>query len=160
VKFAINACLAQSLLLAAAPVSGELLCSVGSRVLDFGAYSVIVQAGRPISTAITVTCTSLRRPSQGIVRLGIGPSGTTNIVSRRQLGSKKGAGRLDYNIYSDPAMTAVLGDSPGINDSAQAVNLPAGGSVQLSFPVYGQIYPRQDVEPGVYTDVLRVTVSF
>lgn len=152
--------LAGALALAAGAARAELLCLIQGSDIDFGVYSVMDQAPRIVSTNLTVTCRSVGGSSQGVVRVAMGPSAHSNVVNIRRMGSHRGRSSLDYNIYVDPGLTVVWGDSPGINTAAQPVNLAPGASIDLKFPLYARIYPLQDVEPGAYTDVLRVTVTF
>ncbi len=152
--------LAAALALSANGAGAELLCVAQGGDIDFGVYSVMDQAPRIVSTNITVICRSVGRRSQSVVRMAMGPSSHTNVVNIRRMRSHLGRSTLDYNIYVDPALTVVWGESPGINTAVQTLDLPVGSTTELTFPLYARIYPLQDVEPGNYTDVIRVTVSF
>lgn len=138
----------------------ELVCVAQGGDIDFGVYSVMDQAPRIVSASVTVTCRSVGRSSPSVVRMAMGPSSDTNLINVRRMRSHLGRSTLDYNIYVDPALTVVWGESPGINTAAQTLDVPVGASKELTFPLYARIYPLQDVEPGNYTDVIRVTVSF
>lgn len=66
-----------------------------------------------------------------------------------------GVESLRYQIYRDAARSQVWARGA---DSVQILSRGISNPEQLT--VFGRILPRQEVEPGAYTDVLTATVDF
>ena len=62
---------------------------------------------------------------------------------------------LQYQIYRDAARSQIWSQG---SDSFRLVTNGVSSPNQLT--VFGRIPPRQEVEPGAYTDVLTATVDF
>jgi spore coat protein U-like protein len=120
-------------------------CSLNGGQLDFGQY-VPGQATdlNAIGTIGFVNC-------GGDLTFAL-DGGAGGSVDAREM--RSGDSRLSYQIYRNPSRTAVWGDGA----EAREVTLlsPFSGSLE----VYGRIPSGQVVSPGVYTDVINVTLSF
>jgi spore coat protein U-like protein len=60
---------------------------------------------------------------------------------------------LSYNLYIDAACTGVWGDG---TDNTYTMT----GSGSLEFIIYGSIPPFQNIAPGIYDDVVTVSVEW
>lgn len=120
-------------------------CTIGSAMLEFGDYDPLSTTPRDVQTTITVACT---RDAAYSVVLGPGNSfdGTTRQMSN-------GAGRLTYELYSDPARQTKW-------NAASPVAGTAPSTAPIPLVVYGRIPPRQLVRAGAYDDVVQSTINF
>ena len=64
-----------------------------------------------------------------------------------------GANTLNYDLYSDAAMTTLWGVG------ADSRPVPAGGGT-TTVPLYGRIFALQDAAVGSYSDTIVVTFNF
>lgn len=72
-----------------------------------------------------------------------------------------GTDTLNYNLYTDAAMTLVWNSSCGVGnncDSGTGAG-PGAGNAQ-AYTVYGKIAAGQNVAAGSYSDTITVTVTF
>lgn len=125
-------------------------CRIAVSDLNFGSYDALAQnSDRPLDGAadVTMRCTRSSRAAI-VIDYGRQPSG-----GKRGLGM--GAQQVAYQLYRDSARTQVWGDG---GDALQFVSDSARAPQQ--FTVYGRIPPGQEVDPGVYTDVVTATVQF
>jgi spore coat protein U-like protein len=128
-------------------------CEVSATGLAFGTYAVGSAAPLDSSSTIRVTCKGIG--NQRTIRVSIGP-GETGTVGQRFLAATP-FDRLEYQIYSDASRRTPLGDG-----SLGSTWLTAGirNNQTETVTVFGRVFPRQDVEPGLYRDSLRVTIAF
>lgn len=68
-----------------------------------------------------------------------------------------GSDLLDYNLFTDPAMTRIWGDGTG---GTYVVNRRVRTWRVRWIRVYGRIPAGQDVPAGSYTDNVRVTIFY
>lgn len=68
-----------------------------------------------------------------------------------------GDDELRYNLYADPGHHYVLGDGFGGTVTPVTRSRRLGRS---NFRIYGYVPPHQKVRPGIYTDIIHVTVEF
>lgn len=143
--------------LAAAGASQAAGCSVTASSLLFGPYDTLSLV--PVDSVGTLTVSCIGTPGEAVsYRIGLGAGGSGNPAARRLRGP--GAWALDYNLFTNGARTLVWGDgAAGSLLVADTLSL-TGGARQRSHPVYGRIYPRQNVGPGAYGDTLVVTLEF
>lgn len=139
-------------------------CTVLATPHAFGSYTSPGGAQTDSTSTLTVTCTPdlilLACNTSYSIALSAGASGS---YSQRQLAS--GANRLDYNLYSDAARSAVWGDGSGgsstvagtVSTSILSLLCLAGSN---NHTVYGRIPASQNIAPGVYADTITVTVTF
>ena len=124
----------------------ERACSVGGTTLDFGTYS----SGQP--TALdTQGNISFNNCGEGTLVISLdGGGGTINDRSMAGGGSQ----RLRYQLYRNSARNQVWGAN---GDALQQRLLVAGSG---TIPIYGRILGGQDVDGGVYSDVVTITMAF
>jgi len=155
--------LAQASGAAAATASGTLLvsatvestCTIAANPLSFPTY----YPGRGGVTANTILSVRCSRGAPFSVAMDAGTGGAN--LAQRLMSS--GASRLQYNLYTNAARTTVWGDGTlsSATVSGTGRGLAAGQAVIET--VYGQVpdvSANQDLAPGVYTDTVRVTVSY
>ncbi|HEY3052956.1 MAG TPA: spore coat U domain-containing protein [Thermoanaerobaculia bacterium] len=127
-------------------------CRVVVPPLSFGTYDPLAtHATQPAdaSANLTVSCT---RNTAAAVTFDFGlhaPSGSDRAMSG------PGAEPLHYQIYRDAARSQVWSQG---TEAMRMISRGVGTPDQLT--VFGRIPPRQEVEPGAYTDVLTATVEF
>jgi spore coat protein U-like protein len=130
------------------PVSAQVTgaCEIQAGTLAFGAYDPAATAPRDVGGTISVMCT---RGTPYTVLLG---PGTYAAGATRQMAGP-GRDRLQYELYSDPARTAVWNATPTVGGIAPSVDA-------IPLPVYGRIPARQLVQAGGYSDVVQSTINF
>lgn len=127
-------------------------CSLTVQPLSFGTYDPLAaNAYRPAdaSAVVTVSCT---RNTNAAVTLDLGLHSFSGVD---RLMSGPGAESLRYQIFRDAARSQIW--SRG-SDSVQLISRGISQPEQLT--VFGRIPPRQEVEPGAYSDVLTAAVNF
>lgn len=115
-----------------------------------------------LSSAVQYTCNKNSTP----VAIGLGPSaGTNNFIPRELL--KAGADPLSYYISLGGFTPAcgggsgqVWGDSGLNNTTLSYFGVSGARGTPTSVLAYGCIPHNQNVEGGVHSDVLLVTISF
>jgi len=143
----------ESTLMVSATVAAT--CTVSSNPLTFGTYT-------PGGGNLNANTTLAVRCSHGApftVAMDAGTGGGS--LLQRFLTS--GAARLQYNLYTSAARTTVWGD--GSVNSAVVTGTGKGlsGSETITETVYGQLpdtLANQQLAPGLYTDTIRITVSY
>jgi spore coat protein U-like protein len=143
--------------LAAANTVGAAGCSVAASSLLFGPYDTLSFV--PVDSVGTVTVSCSGNPGEAVsYRIGVSAGGSGSSSARRLRGP--GAWALDYNLFTNGARTLVWGDGAAGSLAVTDTLSLTGGAQQRSHPVYGRIFPRQNVAPGAYTDTLVVTLEF
>lgn len=129
-------------------------CVVSAVGPAFGGYDTLSSGPTDAAGRVTLDCDPLVEAPT--VALSAGTSG--NFLARTM---KNGSARLDYNLYADFTRSIVWGDG---TQGSQAIALVSDVSVSVarrfSHVIYGRMPARQRAQPGVYSDVLLVTVSF
>lgn len=127
-------------------------CRLTVPPLDFGFYDplgVNSTTAADASTVLTVTCTRNTAASVAFdVGLHVFPEGDRGM-------SGTGQDRLRYQIFRDSARSLIWATG---GDSFHT--LSGGFSKPDQLTVFGRIPPRQEVEPGAYSDVLTAMVDF
>jgi spore coat protein U-like protein len=141
------------LLLLACGTSQAVNCRITVTPLDFGVYNPGATAPLDITGNLDVRCNG----SAGSFILTLSPGGSGTYFPR-QLASAPYA--MQYNLYVDAARSLVWGDGTGGTSLNSGSKPTTGPPVNLSFPIYGRIFPAQSVGPGLYTDSLLVTAVF
>lgn len=126
-------------------------CSITAVPLNFGSYLPNDPVPLDISGSVDVDC----RGRRGTFVITIG-AGSSNDFGQRLMQS--GTDALAYNVYLDAARSRVWGDGTA-GTSTFSLFRPSG-RLRQSFPVYGRVFAGQDVDPGVYSDNLLVTIIF
>jgi spore coat protein U-like protein len=148
------------LLVVAAPVAGNVSCSVSAAGLSFGGYDVFAASPITSTTTLSVTCTLTAGGATTVNYVIALSTGSSSTFVQRQM--KNGGNALGYNLYSDSTRTTVWGDGTG---STQTVS----GSMKLkpstplltdNFTVYGSVPALQDAAVGAYSDNITITVTY
>jgi spore coat protein U-like protein len=141
-RFRVLAC--ACLLAAALPAAADV-CTVSVVGPSFGVYDTTSSAPNDAVGRVQISCLS-----GATVTVSTGGSGTYFPRAMRS-----GAAILAYNLFVDAARTGILGTWGG---GTQVIFVPQGNN--RSVPIFGRIPPLQDVDPGVYSDTLTVSVFF
>lgn len=73
---------------------------------------------------------------------------------------RSGSNTLGYNLYTDATRSTIWGDgNAGTFTIADAYVLTAI-TITRNYPVYGRIFPGQNVRVGSYADSITVTVNY
>lgn len=135
--------LAFALLAAAAHADGHDTCTVDTPNIDFGTY--LAGQAEHLDASGTVVLDCDKKKLDVMITIGAGTSGNVNLRSLA-----RGTSRLRYQLYADPARTAVWATRYVVTDkNARRVDTIA---------VYARVFANQDVLPGTYLDALTVTV--
>jgi spore coat protein U-like protein len=129
----------------------EAACTVSASGVSFGNYSVYA-AGAATSTAtVTYNCGSKDKN----IEIDLSPGSSGSFTTRTL---KQGTDALNYNLYTDAALTKIWGDGTGGTDTYTKLN-PANG-VDVNVIIYGRVPPLQDARVGAYTDSIVATINF
>lgn len=145
------------LLLVAAPLQAQQVCSSASNPVAFGLYDPQSSAHLDNTGSITVTC-------QATVSLLIGYSvklsaGSSGAYSQRKMLS--GTNSLNYQVYTDAARTSIWGDgSSSTGFIADGYLLQVLTPVVRTYTVYGRVPGSQNVKAGSYLDTLTVLITY
>jgi spore coat protein U-like protein len=123
-------------------------CIIGAGTLAFGSYDPVgAHAASPLDAQATfqIACTRATRDAVG---LGAGsfPSGAT-----RQMAN--GAGRLRYELYTDPGRTTVWNDTSTVAGTAAS-------TAPVPLVVHGRVPGGQAAPAGAYADTVISTIDF
>jgi spore coat protein U-like protein len=130
-------------------------CSVTATDLRFGSYDLFARTPNAAVGTLTVFCNEAPPADVAIqISPGSGPDGFT---PRRMQGPAGDSG-LDYNVFTDPAMTTIWGDGTGSTASVFLKNVTKNKSRSVN--VYGIIFPGQNVPSGAYGDALTATITW
>lgn len=138
-------------------------CSVTAVSVNFGTYDPASTVPDDSVGTVTVTCRHISGGAQRVnytVTLSNGLLGTS--AATRMMSA--GAGRLGYNVFTDPARSQVWGTGTGstvIASGSMTVGPGVGNGTQtVTQSVFGRIPQLQDANPGTYSDTLQVTLTF
>jgi spore coat protein U-like protein len=123
-------------------------CSVATATMDFGTRTSL---SKPIdaSTNFGIVC-SKGLPYQ--ISVDGGTTGSTNPARRRMTLSSS---FVEYGLYRDPGRIMVWGSTMGADTLSST-----GSGITQTVPVYGRVHPQDTPPPGVYTDMVVVTVIY
>lgn len=125
-------------------------CQIDSATdMDFGTVGVLDENVDATST-ITVTCTSGTGYDIG---LDPGQGAGATVATRLMTGPDGEA--VEYSLYQNAARTIVWGDTIGTDTVTGA-----GTGTPQTYEVFGRVLPQDTPQPGTYTDVVTVTVTF
>ena len=127
-------------------------CSIGATPLVFGRVT-----GGSVSATGTIEaiCNGGGRFNPFSMALS---SGSGTFVSRTMLGGKD---TLRYNLYTDAAHTKIWGDgSAGTSTVTGNFDLSGSGPQVFDETVFGLVPAQTLPPPGVYSDVIVVTLIF
>ncbi|MBZ9978061.1 spore coat U domain-containing protein [Mesorhizobium sp. BR-1-1-10] len=117
--------------------------------LDFGTRGV-VDANIDQTTTISVQCTNSTPYSVG---LNAGGGAGATVAVRKMTGPASAT--INYAIYRDAARTQVWGNTVGTD----VITGTGNGSAQ-SLTAYGRVPAQTTPAPGVYSDVVAVTITY
>jgi spore coat protein U-like protein len=137
--------------LACPGTASAVVCNLRATPVAFGTYSPGDPSPLDVTGEIEVRC----QGTAGSFAATLSP-GSGGTFAQRQMVS--GASTLFYNLFVDAARTIIWGDGTG--GSQRVGGLPRPGRLVFLFPIYGRVFPRQAVAPGMYTDDILVTVEF
>jgi spore coat protein U-like protein len=128
-------------------------CLVSASNLNFGSFDGTADV--TATSDIDVRCTT---GSPYTLKLDAG-----NGTFGQRLLSAGGSETLQYNLFSDAALTAVWGDGTASTSTVSGFGNGLGVSKQITHTVYGEVpasASNQDVPEGTYTDTITVTVEY
>lgn len=128
-------------------------CSIlNSTSVSYGTYDVFSAAPLDSAGSISLRCDSVTDADLVSIQLSRGEAGRFMPRSMRHNGAQ-----LEYNLFLDAARSVVWGDGTS-GTSAYTVHPTSGQTV--SIPIYGRVWPRQNVPAGTYGDVVVLTVLY
>jgi spore coat protein U-like protein len=119
---------------------------------SFGTYDTFNPAPTDSVASLTLTCTGVTNAPPIQLQLGRGRSAT--FLPRTMTNLQYS---LKYNLFLDAARLTVWGDGSG---GTSVVTVAPGEGQPLTVPVFGRIFPMQNVAAGSYGDGVVVTVQF
>lgn len=128
------------------------ICTGTTTSVNFGNYDVFQTAQTTSTGTITITCTQTVNPAT----INIGPSANSGVFIPRQMIKAGGPDLLNYNLFIDPSYLTVWGD--GTQGTSSWIGKIQQKNFSYNIAVYGSVPAGQDVYPGLYSDVLTVTV--
>lgn len=144
-------------LLLSAPANARTCFLTQITDVAFGNYFPNQPTPLDVRGRIRVFCWGRASPGQGnTYTIRISGVQDPGMFGRRM---NSGAQQLEYNLFKDAARTNVWGD--GTFGKTPVVNTVRRGFVTVgNHWVYGRIPPLLDPGPGVYSDVVDVTIEF
>lgn len=127
-------------------------CNVTTTNISFGVYDVFSPTPLDSTGIISLTCDEAPPPD---VVVAIGQSPNSGVFNPRQM--RSATDLMDYNVYTDPARTAIWGD--GTAGTSTVTQKVTKNKARL-LTVYGRIPPAQDLAVGTYSDTLTVTINW
>lgn len=124
-------------------------CSVTATDLGYGAYDPLSATDTDATTSMNVTCTLTTTYDVGL-DAGTGTGATTTVRVM-----EFGANTLNYALYQDAGRTTIWGENVGVD----TVSGTGTGAAQ-ALTIYGRVPALQSVNPGAYSDLVTVTVTF
>jgi spore coat protein U-like protein len=138
-----------------APAAAHAACTVSASGLAFGVYNPFASTATDATGTVTLSCSIVSGLGGYTIRLGTGGSGS---YAGRRMSS--GSAILPYQLYLDAAHSQIWGDGTSGSSTVSGVdNIPLLGGTSIH-QVYGRIAARQVASPGLYTDVIVVTVTY
>lgn len=131
-------------------------CTMNATPVHFGNYDAF--SSTPLDAAGTITVSCSGNVNRATVTLSV--SSTSGTFNPRRMKRSGGNDFLDYNVYTDAARTAILGDGTGGTSSVRPHRPPGPPAPwSASIAMYGRIPPGQDASVGTYSDTLTATVT-
>jgi spore coat protein U-like protein len=135
-------------------------CTASASGIAFGIYNPLSALADASTGTLKITCNGSGTGSANVTVNVTLSSGLSGSYATRKMFS--GANALDYNIYWSTAYNQIVGDGTGgsFAGSAGPFVVTAGGSNFATGTLYGRIPASQDVAPGVYSDIITLTVTY
>jgi spore coat protein U-like protein len=144
--------LALGILLLAAASSAKAACTLSASGVNFGVYNPAASSATYADGLVTLQCSANEAGKPFTIALTAGGGSYSN----RSMAS--GGLSLAYQLYLDAAHSQIWGDGSGGSGLIQGT-IPRQPR-QTNYPVYGRIAPGLTAAPGVYTDLIVVTLSY
>ncbi len=136
--------------------SHAAFCDVNVSSVSFGNYDVFSTTPLTSTGYISVTCRGQDHKPVAI-STSITSGGSGGFCPRKMRNAGGGADSLDYNLFTDAAMTNVWGDGTACSSTVSASTT---GNGLWNSVLYGSIPAGQDVAAGPYSDTVTVTVTW
>lgn len=139
----------------------------GVNVMAFGVYDPVDETPLDVQGRISYRCghnaASVAAVPRNVASNPQGPlvvqiSLSTGIAGRFDRYMRAGADQLSYNLYLDGTRTRIWGDGTSGTEVYSAKAQPNNKVVTV--PVFGRVFPSQDVAAATYLDQLIVTLDF
>ncbi len=127
-------------------------CTVSATPIRFGTYDVFRTIPTDTRGLIRIRCPFKKKRK---VIIAIGPSTVSGSFNPRQMKLLTGTDRLDYNIFTNRAMTKIWGDGTG---GTKVVKKKVGRKKAKKVKVFARIPALQNVSIGSYADTVTVTI--
>jgi spore coat protein U-like protein len=128
-------------------------CDASVSSLNFGTYNPVDPSPTRVTAALQISCANI--PAGEAIGVNVALSGGKGSYAQRQM--IQGSDRLGYNLYADPAHTAVWGNGA---DGSTEVGSTVAGSSRRTLTIFGEIPALQAVPAGAYFDIIVATVSY
>lgn len=132
-------------------------CTVSAVAASFGSYSPFAAAPLDTVGRVDVTCRVILLAVMVGYTITLSEGGSGSFAERRM---SAGSHPLSYNLYANAARTNVWGNGSDGTSAASFWGLLGVGDHVMSYSVYGRISAGQNVAPGVYSDLVVVTVNY
>ena len=141
---------------------------VGASVMAFGQYDPVEDAPLDVQGRISYKCGKVadtravvprtRGPQPRGEKLIVQISLSTGLSGQFDRIMRGGNDNLRYNLFLDGTRTKIWGDGTAGTEVYSAQAQPNNDVVTV--PVFGRVFPSQDVAGGIYLDSLVVTLDF
>lgn len=148
------------LLLPATLFAAPTDCAVSSiSSLNFGNYNPFSVSPLDSAATVQITCETTKNSDTVFITGTLSTGSSGSYANRRLLGPA--GNNLNYNVYGDPARTAVFGNgSAGTTTLQFSMFLFKNTPRTVTTDLFGRIFAGQDPTVGSYTDTLMYTVNF
>ena len=128
----------------------EASCRLEGGTLDFGTYRPEQNNDQEARTRIKYRC-----PEGLNMTLNLGPGGNP---TRRARGMTRDDDddTLAYQLFEDRSLADTWGDGSSNGPGLNIPETPGGGSQSVN--VFGRIPAGEEVPPGAYNDIVRITL--
>lgn len=140
------------------PLRAATVCSISASQLAFGVYDAVSGAANDTTGNVTVACIpGLSDPLTTAYTVTVDGTGVTSDSVRSM---SRGAYRLYFQVYKDPARTTVWGSSPSAGVAGSVTSATTLVAAQRTHTAYARLPPGQNVPPGLYSGSLLVTIEY
>ena len=156
----VNKAWALALCMFAAAANATPFCRVVSAgSLAFGNYDPLSPMPNDTAVTVRVACDGNGTAESVMLDIGLGTGANSGSTHGRRMGHTSKAESLQYELFRDPGRSSVWGNTSGLDTVTQALNVPARGTVSVTFTIYARAPAHQDVAAGSYTDSIQLTLS-
>lgn len=127
-------------------------CTVSATTLAFGASINPFGSTLTPTGTVTVACTGGGVNTTYTIALSAGKS--TSFAQRYM--EDAALDKLNYNIYTDSALTTIWGDNTGGSSTVTGKD----EATTKNYTMYGQLPLPQGVAPSTYSDSITITVTY